>query len=121
MAALRKEGVATPDPVPVSALIDTGASCTVIQEAIATNLGIRPVGQMKINTPSCEGHLCFKYAVTFLLPTPDGGMVMPVRFTETVVAAPLGGQNIQCLLGRDFLQHVMLVYNGPKDSFYFAM
>jgi len=37
-----------------------------------------------------------------------------------VTEAPLQGQNIQCLLGRDLLAYGLLVYNGPTNTFTLA-
>jgi hypothetical protein len=42
--ALKKAGAKTPDPVSMKAMIDTGASGSVIQLAIAQQLGLQPVG-----------------------------------------------------------------------------
>jgi len=121
VGAIAADGGTVPAPQKVAALIDTGATASVIQESVASALSLTPIGQQNINTPSCQDHPCYTYAVMLLLPTPDAGLPHPVRFETTVIAAPLSGQNIQCLLGRDFLKHVMMVYNGPQDSFYFAL
>lgn len=119
--AMRKASQQLPVPYRVAALIDTGASHSVINHDVVTALNLTPVGQTSINTASCSAHPCYTYAVTFLMPTPDGGLLLPVRFETTVFGAPLAGQNIQCLLGRDFLKKGMLVYNGAKDTFNLAM
>ncbi len=29
-------------------------------------------------------------------------------------------QNIDCLIGRDILEHVVMVYNGPEETFSFS-
>jgi len=120
-AAIVKSGGTPPLPQKVSALIDTGASGSVIQESIAADLGLTPIGQQRINTPSCQDHPCYTYAVMLLLPKPVAGIEFSIRFETTIIAAPLAGQNIQCLLGRDFLKHVLMIYNGPQDSFCFSL
>ena len=120
--AMEREGTEPPSPKNVAALIDTGASASVIQESVAEALGLAPIGQAKINTPSCQGHPCFKYALMLLLPTADSGSHLSSTCFETeIIAAPLAGQNIQCLLGRDFLSHTMMVYNGPQNAFYYSI
>lgn len=40
-----------------------------------------------------------------------------VLIETTVIAAPLQGQHIQCLIGRDVLRHGVLIYIGYIDSF----
>jgi len=35
----------------------------------------------------------------------------------TAIAAPLQGQHIQCLIGRDVLKHGVFVYIGYTDTF----
>lgn len=48
-----------------------------------------------------------------------GLLVLPnnVVFEATVIEAPLQGQHIQCLLGRDVLAHSVLVYIGYSNLF----
>ena len=91
-------------------MVDTGASLTVIQTGIAQKLGLQAVGAIQVNTPSSQNVLCTQYAVRILLPK---GVVASVLATE----APLQGQNIQGLIGRDLLKHGVLVYLGTEDQF----
>lgn len=118
LVAMKKAGSPVPGEITVSAMIDTGASASVICRGIAQRLCIYPIGTAKINTPTTRNHICDTYAVSFLFPDADGKMPYdPVEYSATVIEAPLSGQNIQCLLGRDFLRHGLLVYNGLNDAF----
>jgi predicted aspartyl protease len=99
-----------PTPVPASLLVDTGASNTVIQSGIAQRLGLQPVGTVRVNTPSSANVECPQYSVRLLLPK---GLVA----TVTAIEAPLQGQNIHGLIGRDLLQHGVLVYLGTENQF----
>ncbi len=99
-----------PQPVRVTALIDTGASVSVIQQGLAQQLGLQPVGIVYVNTPSSENVHCYQYALRFIFPN-------RVIFQTTAIEARLQGQNIQCLLGRDLLSHGVFVYIGYKDLF----
>ena len=119
--AMEAQPTGLPKSILVSALIDTGASHSVIQQSVADGLGLQPIGKVSINTPSCHNHPCNQYVVLLILPSATSGLQVPVRLQMTAIGAPLVGQNIQCLLGRDFLKHVLLVYNGPQDSFYVAL
>ena len=109
-ALLTAAGTPVPAPVAASLMVDTGASLTVIQTGIAQKLGLQAVGAIQVNTPSSQNVLCTQYAVRILLPK---GVVASVLATE----APLQGQNIQGLIGRDLLKHGVLVYLGTEDQF----
>jgi predicted aspartyl protease len=106
---LRAANETVAPPVPVHAMIDTGASSTVIQKGLAAKLGLQPVGVTQIATPSSTGVECFEYAVRYILPN-------NVVADGTVIEAPLEGQQIQALIGRDLLAHAVLVYIGYTGS-----
>ena len=44
-AAMAEAGLAIPTPVAVKGLVDTGASCTVIDPAVVQELGLTPTGR----------------------------------------------------------------------------
>ena len=90
-------------------MVDTGASNTIIQTGVAQQLGLQPVGTMSVNTPNATT-TCPVYAVRLLLPK---GVVAVATATE----APLQGQNINGLIGRDLLRHGLLVYLGTENQF----
>jgi predicted aspartyl protease len=95
----------------VLAMIDTGATGTVIQTGIAHQLGINPIGTTYIHTPSSMNVLCHQFDVRLIFPSNVG------MDSIVVTEAPLQGQHIQCLIGRDVLQHGVLIYTGYDDSF----
>jgi predicted aspartyl protease len=106
-----------PSPIPtikILAMIDTGASGTVIQSGQLAGLGIHPVGSVSINTPSHQNVLCNLYDVQFRLPN-------RVIFQTKVIEAPMSGQPIQMLIGRDVLRHGILVYLGENNQFSFSV
>jgi hypothetical protein len=117
---MQNEGGAVPDPITVAALIDTGASSSVIQCGLAQRVALHPVATQRLSTPSSENVLCDQsmLRLTFY---PTGGILMSVYFDAVFTEAPLKGQNIQCLLGRDFLAHAVLTYTGPTNSFVLCM
>lgn len=108
--ALKRSGQDVPEPIQISAMIDTGASRSVITETLAQQLGLNPVGLVYINTPSSTGVRCCEYIVRLLFPN-------RVMCEATVIEAPLKHQNIQCLIGRDILSHGVLVYVGYTNTF----
>lgn len=107
-------------PVRVAAMIDTGATQSILKTGVAQQLGLNPVGIQKINTPTSQNVQCARYFIEITFPS-TAGLKIPVNFGLVVAEAPLIGQNIQCLLGRDFLSHGILVYTGPDGSFSFSI
>ncbi|MDP2788476.1 MAG: retroviral-like aspartic protease family protein [bacterium] len=99
-----------PNPIPALAMIDTGATGTVIREDIVQQLKLNPVGITFINTPSSTNVQCYEYLIRLLFPN-------NVVTESVVIAAPLQGQHIQCLIGRDVLRHGVLVYIGYTNTF----
>jgi hypothetical protein len=107
---LRSSNQAVPPPVTVQAMIDTGASSSVIRDDIPTALGLNPVGVVSVKTPSSAGLQYPQYALRLQFPN-------RVSSEVTAVAAPLPGQHFECLIGRDLLTHAVLIYTGHDGSF----
>jgi len=108
--ALQSAGQPVPQPQNVLAMIDTGATGSVIQNGLAAQLGLNPVGIVQISTPSSANVSCLEYAVRLLFPN-------NVAFETTVIETPLQGQQIRCLIGRDVLSQGVLVYIGYSNPF----
>ena len=101
-----------PEPMSCTALIDTGASTTAMRKGIAQNLNLQPRGVVDIATPSCEKYQCNTFDVSIIFP--GHGVSIPL---VTVTEAPLTGQHIDCLIGRDLLMHGILIYEGYSNRF----
>jgi hypothetical protein len=113
-AALTTAGDTAPAPVQVTAMIDTGATGTAIAPGIAQQLSLQPVGITLVSTPSSANVPMPQYAIRLLLaPT--------VIFETTAIEAPLHGQAIQALIGRDVLSQAVLVYIGYANEFTIAL
>lgn len=114
-AALRDRGEPVPQPLQATMLLDTGASRTVIAAGLAQRLGLRPVGVHRVSTPS----------TTTPLPMPVYRAKLTLSsgpaFETTVIEAPLGGQAIQGLIGRDVLAQAVLIYIGYANQFTLAV
>ncbi len=95
----------------ILAMIDTGASGTVISKGLASGLEINPIGTILIHTPSSTNVNCYQFDVQVVFP--NNVNIPSIVVTE----APLQGQHIQCLIGRDVLQHGVFIYTGYDNSF----
>lgn len=92
---------------PVEALIDTGASRTVINPALAVSIGLLQVDTIKV---AHVGGVSVAPVYAAALEFPSTGLE-PVPALE-VIASPLPSQPISCLIGRDVLQRWLLTYDG---------
>jgi len=111
---LREEGKPIPKPISVRALIDTGASGSVVKSEIAEKLGLTPIGVVQIKTPlskSEKGDECYQYSMRMGMPEHQ------LTYNGVFVASGLAGQNIGALIGRDMLQHGILIYLGKENQF----
>lgn len=107
---LKREGEQVPS-IKVVALIDTGASGTAISTKVVQELKLVARGVTTISTPSSDSHPTNVYDVDLFLPNKVGvNNVLAIEATLTT-------QNIDCLIGRDVLQHGVLIYNGYTGSF----
>jgi hypothetical protein len=109
---LERSGLPVPPPQRGFALIDTGASITAVDEGVVASLGIQPIGQMKLSTPS-QSMPAWLYAVQLTC----SGVAMPVLELLDVVGCTLQPQGFIALLGRNFLRKGVLVYDGPTGAF----
>ncbi|MFQ6007525.1 MAG: hypothetical protein ACE5K8_01095 [Candidatus Zixiibacteriota bacterium] len=102
---LEKEGKEIPN-VRVRALIDTGASCTVILPEIAQRVGLIHTGYEKITSVQDEQRQ----------PVYFGAILFPWGAAKEIplVACPL--KHFGCLIGRDVLLHWYLTYDGPNGT-----
>ncbi len=88
------------------ALIDTGASSSVISPAVAEQLNLVHTGYQKVTSvhneqdrPVFFGFIIFPWGT---------GKEIPIISCEI--------KGFPCLIGRDILQHWHLTYNGPDGS-----
>lgn len=100
------------------ALIDTGASASVIDPSIVEPLGIKPVSFSNVHTPSTDGKPVTKpvYDVSIYLIHGDKSANAVWERSFPVMCANLRAQGIDMLLGRDVLAECLLVYDGRFKS-----
>ncbi len=90
------------------ALLDTGASITCVNKDLLASLKIPPVGISQVYTPSGKAQQN-TYPVEISFPQSN----LPKVAFNQVLGSDLKGQEIVALIGRDVLQHFVLIYNGP--------
>ena len=95
------------------AMIDTGATSSVITPAVAQALGLQPVNVVPAR--GAVGHAAVPanvYNVDIVFP--GNNVIVP---NAAVLELPLAGQNIQALIGRDILRHGTLIYMGYANLY----
>lgn len=92
--------------ITVNALIDTGASGTVITPRVADQLGLIHTGFQRVSSVQDEQERPVYYG--FIIFPWGMGKEIPI------VSCPL--KNFDCLIGRDILLHWHFSYNGPDGS-----
>ena len=101
-----------PTPITGLALIDSGASKTCVDENAITQLGVPPINQITVQTPSGAAQQCL-YPARFSFP----GTPLPGIDFGSVVGSTLAAQGIVALIGRDVLERCVFVYNGPAGTY----
>jgi hypothetical protein len=113
---LQAANLPVPQPVQIRALIDTGASGTLIVAASLQSLALVPSGTTSMITPSTGPNPVpvDQYDVSLILTHPPVTIAIPAW--PIVECQSLGG-NYQALLGRDFLSLCLFVYDGRAQRF----
>ncbi len=109
-AAQRRSGNPTPPPIEIQALIDSGSGRSIIQQRLASELGLTPVGEVEIDTPSSTDLRAPEYYVRFWF---DERTIIEMKVLE----APLPVAQIRALIGRDILARGRFIYDGPRGEF----
>ena len=97
-------------------LVDTGASCTMIDAAIAPFLGLTPHGTEKIITPSGLKDDCLTYDVDLIFSDHN----IARRNLRVIESHLKQQQGIDGLIGRDILSNALLVYQGWANQYTLA-
>ncbi|HTW81349.1 MAG TPA: aspartyl protease family protein [Terracidiphilus sp.] len=112
-------------PIPpmqrMTALVDSGASCTCVDPTIIQALGLSPTGSTLMFTPStgAQGHTTdqFDASLQIYCTMEQAPLEIPVI---GVVASELRVQGIDALIGRDVLKFCLFDYNGASGFFTLA-
>lgn len=109
-----QQGITLPVPLSGKALIDTRASVTCIDDAIAQQLGLPVIDVVPMISAS---HVTQQnvYPIQFIV---GGQLIFNV---ERALGANLAAQGLILLIGRDVLQTCTLHYNGAAREFTLAL
>lgn len=108
---LSQRGVTVPNPITGLALIDTGASLTAIDETAAKNMNLPIIDVATIASATDAGIKANVYPAQLQIAG------APIEITVgRALGAMLEPQGLLALLGRDFLQHLTMFYNGPRGQ-----
>lgn len=114
--ALAKQGKALPNPVSGVGLIDTGASDTCIDDETAQQLQLPVIDVCNMTSASHAATQQNVYPVQIQV------VGFPIRVNvPRCIGANLKPQGLLLLIGRDFLQHGTLIYNGMAGEITFAI
>ncbi len=115
---LEKEKKKIPKPIRTNALIDTGASKSCISSRIANEFKFNPVDIVTMQTAGNPHQTNAYYIFVDLINT----FGQPILFDPLkVLEAPLIGQNIGFLVGRDILQRMTFIYTGFTNTILLAI
>ncbi len=101
-------------------LIDTGAAFTLIEDRLAVALGMRPIRYREVIGIDQKAKMRPVFRLSIGLEVGDGlGNNRTVVFREDVVGMPRPPRDEEYvgLLGRDFLSHFELTYDGPNARY----
>lgn len=104
-----------------NALVDTGASCTCVNPEFINALGLSPTGKTLMFTPStgAQGFETDQYDARLTIWAGDNDAPLEIPIIP-IVASELKVQGIDALIGRDVLEHCILMYNGDTEFFSLA-
>lgn len=116
---LKKQNAPIPEQVYCRAVIDTGASISGFAPRIFDSLGLTPVGQTPVLTPSTpydQPHISDLFDVSLSLVA--NGTAHPFPDSRVMLAdCWLAREGFDALIGRDILSHCNLWYIGSESNF----
>jgi hypothetical protein len=116
---LKQNKLTPPSPIPVLFLVDTGASCSWIDDMHMRSLGLDPRSWEEVHTVQSKGvPIDFPaYEVSLVV----GGLATANtrRFELLIGGQSFINQPFDGLLGRDVLNHCRLGWRGPARSLRF--
>jgi hypothetical protein len=114
---LEKHGFLVPPRKEIRAVLDTGSAVTGLPARVFRDLDLQAIDQISIFTPSTGAtpHECNRYHVSLSIAHDDLELHLPgIYVIETEF---WDNPDYQGLIGRDFLDECLLVYDGPRQGY----
>jgi gag-polyprotein putative aspartyl protease len=105
----RAIGLEYQKPLPIRALLDTGASVTVISKKFADYCKLFQTNEGSEITAIGATHRCGEHAGSISFPGTDLRSFDPIRIVSAVFAKE---RHYACLIGRDILPNWVIVFDG---------
>jgi hypothetical protein len=112
--ALRAQSLTEPEPILVTLLIDTGATCSWVRPVYMSQLGLSPRSWIDVDTPKGVEENQPAYEVSLVL----GGIGTPnaKRFETLIGGTEFSNMPFDGLLGRNILRELMIAWSGPSET-----
>jgi hypothetical protein len=106
--AWRAEGLECSGPIPMKALLDTGASVTVISKTFAKHCKLLQTGESEVRALGAQ-HRCGEHAGTINFAGSDLRPAEAIRIRSVdFIREP----HFACLIGRDILRNWTITFDG---------
>jgi hypothetical protein len=110
LEAWRADGLDCPEPIPMKALLDTGASVTVISKIFARHCKLLQTGESEVRALGAQ-HKCGEHAGTI---TFAGSNLRPAEAIRIRSVDFIREPHFACLIGRDILRNWTIAFDGPS-------
>jgi hypothetical protein len=100
-------------PINTLAEIDTGAPITLIQEGVATSLGLVPEKTVKITATTRYAYESYVFPIRLVFPEGNWFELSAIE-VPFILRKPA---RVKCIIGRDLLSRCILTYNGFSNMF----
>lgn len=107
----RSLGLEYPEPRPLKALLDSGASVTVISKVFANYCKLFQTSEGTEITAIGASHPCGEHAGSISFPGTNLRSLESVRIVSAVF---MKERNYACLIGRDILRNWVLTFDGRR-------